>query len=81
MSSINNCLIAYMFQMNLFPLFSALADKTNEMAIYSTKVSIFLIGVLYSILGIVCMFMFGTLIDTKAMSDVMVLINDEKELS
>ena len=38
-------------------------------------------GSLYAILGIVCLFMFGSLIDTKAGSDVMVLINDEKQLS
>lgn len=30
MSSINNCLIAFTFQMNLFPIFSALSNKTNE---------------------------------------------------
>ena len=80
MSAVNNCLIAFMFQMNLFPIFSALSNKTNEQALYSTKVSIFTIGLLYSILGIACLFLFGSLIDTLAGSDVMQLIYAENTL-
>jgi len=68
-------MVAFCFALNLFPIFSALKVKTNENMTVTTSYGIGLTFLIYSLLSIICVFMFGSSVGEQ--SDLMKQVNVE----
>lgn len=71
-------MVAFCFALNLFPIFSALKVKTNQNMTVTTTLGIGLTFVIYSLLSLICVFMFGSSVGIK--SDLMTQVNTEYAL-
>lgn len=69
-------IVAFSFTVNLFPIYSALKVKTNENCRTTITISLSLVGALYGLLGISCVFIFGGQID-KMKGNIMQNVNQE----
>lgn len=68
-------MVAFCFALNIFPIFSSLKVKTNQNMTVTTSYGIGLTFVIYCILSLCCLFMFGKSVREK--SDLMNNINNE----
>ena len=72
-------LVAFSFQINLFPIYSALKVKTNENCRTTITISLTLVGLLYGVLSVSCIFLFGGEIDIMK-GNIMENVNSEYQL-
>jgi len=79
MSSYSAILIAYCVSTNLFPLYSALKEKTNENCYRSISISVIFVSFIYLFLCIVSILLFGNQV-IKEDADILGNINKEFQL-
>jgi len=73
-TSLSIMLVAYSFHVNLFPMYNSLATKQNAVAQKAVSMSLVMSFILYVTLGIVSLFMFGSLLSVNVLDNV-----DEEE--
>jgi hypothetical protein len=69
-------MVAFCYQVNLFPLFSSLKVKTNAFCQKTTTTAMIIVWLIYTSLSIICSFLFGKQI-MQVGSNVILNINNE----
>ena len=56
-------IVAYSFQINLFPMYNSLKDKTTNTALKAVTYTITITGLIYMIIPVLGVFFFGHIVD------------------